>query len=356
LVGELKDLNSVRAPEGFLKELHERIESQSGFLRLVQALFKPMKFKIPLELATAGVVAILVISLFNIQQEEEKVVGFPKAMEEKGVLKEPVEPEAPSVVKKAAKVAPVPGKTKEKKKDATVRRLQRDPSEKRASRLGDEMTIAPVKSQPRNMIHKKEITDTSSESLSSQEVDGVKGGLRSPALKQGESIAVESKTKKITVELRILVEGAPSGRVLEKNQGPSRDRFVGKETPTTFTKRTARPAPAESDMKEEGSSFETEEEKAFSAADNIKSTDVNAITQKIEDLVKSFDGKIIGVQYDEAENRPRMLDVEIPAEMLKAFCGELNRVAFMKFSCPEKEENVDALHSITVKIIFEKIE
>ena len=78
LVEELGSLEPVKAPEDFLEKIHERMESRFGFDRIVRKLFMPFGIKIPLELAAAATIAILVISVLSIQQTEKQIVQIPK--------------------------------------------------------------------------------------------------------------------------------------------------------------------------------------------------------------------------------------------------------------------------------------
>jgi hypothetical protein len=84
LVEELGSLEKVKPPADFLEQLHERLESPSGFTRIGRKLFVPFHVKIPLELATATLLAVLVFSLFHTQLTEKPMIQTPleqKAME-----------------------------------------------------------------------------------------------------------------------------------------------------------------------------------------------------------------------------------------------------------------------------------
>ena len=84
LVKELNSLEKVKPPVDFLEQLHERLDAPSGFTRIVRKLFVPFHVKIPLELATATLLAVLVFSVFHTQLTEKFMVKAPleqKAME-----------------------------------------------------------------------------------------------------------------------------------------------------------------------------------------------------------------------------------------------------------------------------------
>ena len=65
-------VEKVRAPQGFLAALHERLEQPSVFERITKWLFYPLRIKLPMELA--GIVAATLLLVFAYQQapKEEK--------------------------------------------------------------------------------------------------------------------------------------------------------------------------------------------------------------------------------------------------------------------------------------------
>jgi len=82
LVNELGSLESVAPPGDFLDQLHERMKQRSCFSRILRTLFVPMRLKIPLEFAGAAAMAILVFTLFYIQQDHYKGTQAPVDLKE----------------------------------------------------------------------------------------------------------------------------------------------------------------------------------------------------------------------------------------------------------------------------------
>jgi hypothetical protein len=70
LVSELSRLEPVKSPHDFLDQIHERLEPRSWLDTIVKKLFFPVRIKLPLELATAAVMAVLIISVIGIQNKE----------------------------------------------------------------------------------------------------------------------------------------------------------------------------------------------------------------------------------------------------------------------------------------------
>lgn len=92
MVEELGSLEPVKAPADFLEKIHERMEHRFRLYWIIRKLFVPFHIKIPLELAAAATMAILVIAVLNIQQTEKiaqipKVATYQKAAEEPSVVR-----------------------------------------------------------------------------------------------------------------------------------------------------------------------------------------------------------------------------------------------------------------------------
>ncbi|MGD2126906.1 MAG: zf-HC2 domain-containing protein, partial [Desulfobacteraceae bacterium] len=85
LIKELGSLEAVEPPKDFLNQLHERLEQRSRFSRFIQSLFVPMRIKIPLQVASAAIMAILVFSILHVQQAEYKVAEAPVRLKEEGI-------------------------------------------------------------------------------------------------------------------------------------------------------------------------------------------------------------------------------------------------------------------------------
>lgn len=66
----LHSLEPVEPPQDFLGQLHERMAQRPWFVRILRRLFIPMRVKIPLQLAGALAVAVLVFSILLVQQSE----------------------------------------------------------------------------------------------------------------------------------------------------------------------------------------------------------------------------------------------------------------------------------------------
>lgn len=73
LVRGIGSLQAVKAPADFLDQLHKRMERRSGMSKLRERLFYPLRVKIPLQLAGAAVMALLIFSILPFQQPSLKL-------------------------------------------------------------------------------------------------------------------------------------------------------------------------------------------------------------------------------------------------------------------------------------------
>lgn len=78
LVSELNRLEPVKTPHDFLDQIHDRLGSRFRLDTVVKKLFFPLRIKIPLELATAAVMAVLIIGVIGIQKEERHLQRTPQ--------------------------------------------------------------------------------------------------------------------------------------------------------------------------------------------------------------------------------------------------------------------------------------
>ena len=78
LVKGVGSLESVKAPADFLDQLHKRMERPSKISKIREWLFYPLRVKIPLQLAGAAVMAIIIFSILPLQQPSLKLPSKPE--------------------------------------------------------------------------------------------------------------------------------------------------------------------------------------------------------------------------------------------------------------------------------------
>lgn len=78
LVKGIGSLESVKAPADFLDRLHKRMERPSRISQMREWLFYPLRVKIPLQLAGAAVIALILFSILPLQQSSLKLHSKPE--------------------------------------------------------------------------------------------------------------------------------------------------------------------------------------------------------------------------------------------------------------------------------------
>ncbi|MFH0843939.1 MAG: zf-HC2 domain-containing protein [Pseudomonadota bacterium] len=82
LVRQMGDLDPVSPPKDFLAQLHQRLERPPLFSRILRTLFFPMRFKIPMELAGAALMAFFILYILPFQKEEYRMAKGPQALKD----------------------------------------------------------------------------------------------------------------------------------------------------------------------------------------------------------------------------------------------------------------------------------
>ncbi|MBW2028585.1 MAG: zf-HC2 domain-containing protein [Deltaproteobacteria bacterium] len=87
LVGELGSMEAVSPPEDFLEQLHARMERRPFMSSILRKLFMPMRIKVPLELAGAVALVVLVFSILHLQQAQFKMPGRPEPYKQEATVR-----------------------------------------------------------------------------------------------------------------------------------------------------------------------------------------------------------------------------------------------------------------------------
>ncbi len=292
---ELGSLDQVKPPADFLEKIHERMEPRFGIDRLIRKLFVPFHIKIPLELAAAATVAILVVLVLNIQQPEFQMMQIPKASKSQRFAEKPKEDRIKSTFKKENEspepvLEEAPAKLSDSEHVMLARRsksktvkpsIQRESEPSSSFMAKAESNQAAVKGQP---IELTLVLKT-----------GVIGGAYKPG---------------------IAMQTAP---LLESDE-------------STAEKKRA-------DIDSFGRKIEAGEK---DHANNLPSS-----MKHIIDLVK---GKILTVEYDRQAEQLKSISAEIPAKSYKLFCRELARLA--TFQNPPPDLTDKDPETIQVRIRF----
>jgi len=78
LINEIAASETVKAPDDFMETLHARMTPGFRFRKLLRTLFVPLRIKIPLELATAGALAVLVFFVVRAPVMQKEIMTVPQ--------------------------------------------------------------------------------------------------------------------------------------------------------------------------------------------------------------------------------------------------------------------------------------
>jgi len=81
VIHSLGSMDVMEAPDGFMEEVHQRIERRSRLSRISRSLFVPFRVKIPIQVASLATACILVLLIFHNMRTSEEMT---KLMQEPG--------------------------------------------------------------------------------------------------------------------------------------------------------------------------------------------------------------------------------------------------------------------------------
>ena len=324
LVGELRAVEPVKAPEDFLDQLHERIESRFSLAKIIKTLFVPLQIKIPIQLVTVTATAVLVFSVINLQQPVMQLSDAPMVSEEKEETKQEVMKEP---------VKPTPGSKIFVQKPASTK------------------TIA----------HKKQKTTKAK--------DIALKGLRMEKAIDKKAFTRTMQKEKKTIELALILKTGEPGKAnlqsAPKEKAPSPERgealdeksrtYGGSSSRLGATRKKAPKAVVEtSSFKEdkEDKALPDSEPSALKEESGEAELGVDKITEKLKKLVKDLNGEIKSIEYDNKTGHPISLTVEVPDDKYSVFYGELKEMGALHGPAPAVNEKKKEM--IRIKLVISK--
>jgi hypothetical protein len=150
LIGELKGLAPVKAPPDFLDQIHARLQPRLRRHHFAKKLFHPLRIKIPLELASAAALALLIVAVIGIQKEEKPVSQKPQVVVSRSALEQKIDSNGLS--RPLEKAGPMPAakqrdihKTETESKSIVLTVIVKSG---RSDRLDDTMVLQDAASEP----------------------------------------------------------------------------------------------------------------------------------------------------------------------------------------------------------------
>jgi hypothetical protein len=295
IVDELGALNPVKPPEDFLRKIHERIKTRSGFNKILHKLFVPFHIKIPLELAAAATVTILVILVLNIQKPEIQMMKMPLGTTSQSMGENPkADRIKPALKKQAEPPATVLEEAPAKLSDSESAMLTR------RSRIKTATPLIQKESKPSSsFMAKAESKQAAGKGHPIELALVLKTGVIGGAFKPG-----------------IAMQAAP---ILE-----SQESTVEKESAHT-------------------DSFE----RKIDAAEKDRSAD---LLSRIKHIIDHAQGKILSVEYNGQTEQLQSIDAEIPTQSYESFCTQLTGLATFQNPPPDLADK--DLETIQVSLRF----
>jgi hypothetical protein len=324
LVAQLGSLEPVKPPADLLEKVHEGIDLGYGFQRIFRKLFVPFRIKIPLELAGAAIVAILVVAVFlNIQQTEEETPRIPRVtMRKKAALKPPVEQLEKGLKQEAQMPAPVIEKRPGKRsgiEDAAVDRKSVE---------------TPMKSLTPSAPGKERVG-----------VSGMEAKMAAPVLEDSEEMRsgiddmlVVQKSPEVPMKAVVTKVVEPPPAVSHKRKAVVSVRARKPIELVLVIKRELIDKIPRSHM-----AMQTEITKQIEVPDDEAvrtpppSSHEEAATRQAESLIhliRLANGKVLDVKYDRQTDRYYSFSVEIHADQYEPFTEGLGRLGTLRTTPP----------------------
>jgi len=301
LVEKLGSLEPVKAPADFLEEIHERLKPRFSFDRIIRKLFTPFRIKIPLKLAAAATMAILVFYVFSIQQAD------------KTLLKAPVISAPKDIAAKHSAGLGGPVLKEESKRDVHI----------------------PEETEPKGLKSEDLMTARKSMTKTVKPTLRMKPEQLPTDLEKPSSVAFDRAGEPI--ELAVLLKPGVTSRAhtpyleAESASQPEIDAGVGqKESPDTASFKEKAPA-----------------KKGYPAPRHSEDTLSN-----IEHITGLAEGRVLSLKHNRQSKRLEFIDVEIPAKHYRSFCQDLASIAELRSTPPALSDKERKTIQVRIKLIF----
>ena len=316
LSARLQQLPIKKAPQDFMDRLHQKLHPAPWWKRLYSALFVPFKIKVPLELAAATAVAVLVFFVFSVQQQDPRMMT-PASMEK--MEKDEAIVAKPSRQKMASEEKASPRKygsgdpsVDEKVADAETPVVNQEEPESAVAALKEApLMSATKKDQAKHAVGKQKRMETSPAPSSPPRPLQPK----MPEVDRMRAMASENMEtpKPKSIELVLAMDTASPADALSGRKSIS----PGKSS--TATQRSF--------------ALDTVQKHAFTSSGR-EAQHVDMIT-KIKELADGFGGRLVYVEHDPSGDSPIALQLTIPSMAYDDFCNALAPYGTLRTPTPK---------------------
>lgn len=292
IIGHMNQMESLETPESFAEKVHEQIDKQSSFRRLIKGFFFPLKIKLPLELAGVAAAALLVIYIVGIRGKQHVYeLAYAQRSQPLAVLQEQ-KMERGAVLEEAITV---------NKKAQPAPELQDEKMEKRDKREEAEEAIS---------HSKKELSVLAPQEKKKERLDKVEEALpRSKMVKEKGVHGLQPQEEKIERKTQIEAE-APSNAKAHKREDLSLE-IAEKDAPQKETPRE----------------------------------------ENLQDIITALGGKIIESEYYKDNQVLESLIIEIPVDNYPKLIQTLEERGEIQKPYPAIKEKDQGTIKIRIKLL-----
>ena len=344
LIHDLENLPRVKAPDDFLEQLHERMNARFNFRDYIKGLSRIFQMRIPLQIAAATAMAVLIFAIVYSPRIGERVPNMPvnqvhEALEKQE--KETMTASAPMEIK--AEMPSEPAAQPAGGKDLDLKKQEVSVAEERLAAKRTEPILEKPQSQLKRAVQPPVPTVA--------------------AAKPVPQISSPKETQK--VELALLLKRTDMEEVRGRSYNMASN--AAPSAPEKTKAGSLNAADAEKlggvTLKDKKEVDYLKEDKAIQEVDTEESspgdeTDTWVLSpyearKQVEALIAKIQGRILKVETRNNTDQPIYIDAEIPANQYIYFYGELHQVGTVQSPLPSISEQGQNPIQIRIRFVVE---
>lgn len=319
---ELGSLKSVKAPEGFLEKVHQRLERRFEFEKIMRALFVPVKIKVPLEALAVAASVLLIISIYKGTglRPVTEIVHAPSVSMPAIIVKKPAQ-ETIELARKEEELPEAAGVSAGV--TAATPYIEEKPAE-----------------EPVKLAHKEESAEPVVESAAVV--------LPQPAREEKPIELALLIKPKAPPPVEYAIEDAQEAADQKKQKTEdfgvaSIEGVIGAMGKRTVEKVQLAEAPLPKMPAVEGKTESSQE----ALVDRLN---------EVKRLIESFEGKIISVEYDKEKKTdlPQYIAAEIPSRHYRKFMHGLSKIGSVEGPSPDASTIAKEQVPVKIKLTYSK--
>ena len=352
LIDDLGSMEAVAPPKDFLNQFHKRMERRSRFSKILDTLSIPMQVKLPMKLAGAVVMAVLVFAIYQIQEDEYGTKIVP-------IVQEPTESESspPRMAK-----APLANGTQEEVLDTEIVREKAKPKSQTVQVIAEETEakrltengvkdFAQVETRADHASREGTPIELSSRKVATSVQESTQSKSSPPGLAKASLETGMQGEADNTGVVKEWMKPKPQAvqQVAEKDEAISlpdnavkRITHMGTKADHPLRKgglielslvidrvQSHRAFESTSDMEASRRAQETEMKKTLTTGEVVptiqleREKSIEHLLPRLREVIENVGGEVVSVEYEEETHIPDSVLVEIPAEQVGIFQNNL---------------------------------